>query len=150
MLLLSLSSSPSLPLRRYPPPHCTRLIRGASAVAECQGMFKMQHDLDKVRALHAPLQPSEHHGISMKCLDDNESPRRPLSQLRIHDQSDATRVTLKTGSQVHPRVPSHLPSPASHRQRGGRWRLVSCRQDKHVFCTAASASIIVIVLRCRG
>lgn len=67
-----------------------------------------------------------------------------------NDPSDATRVTLDTGSQVHPRVPSHLPPPASHRQRGGRWRLVSCRQDKYVFCTAASASIIVIVLRCRG
>jgi hypothetical protein len=74
LLLFLSSSSSSLHLRHHSPPHCTRLIRGASAVAECQGMFKMQHDLDKVRALHAPLQPSEHHGIAIKCLEDNESP----------------------------------------------------------------------------
>ncbi len=79
--------------------------RGASAVAECQGMYKMQHDLDKVLAAACAF---------LQFLLRFAPKQSPAAQNAM--------CSFPSGSQVHACVPAHMrPLPADGRGFG-RWR----------------------------
>jgi hypothetical protein len=103
--------------------HLMGFIRGASAVAECQGMFKMQHDLDKVR-FGNHWHHWHHSQYSQECLQMHLRSQM-LAACRLHYAARDARP--RAGPEVHPRIPAHLPPASSNRRRVARRGCGACR-----------------------
>jgi hypothetical protein len=97
--------------------HLMGCFRGASAVAECQGMFKMQHDLDKVGFCIT--------GITSILPYLTSASKCTIAAHPLHYAARDARP--RAGPEVHPRFPAHLPPAPSNRRRVVRRRGGACR-----------------------